>query len=365
MINEPHSNDVLLGRGNSINSHPGNEEFRKRVNNYKIDYVSCPKTEKGKFAVIILKEIQRLDPPGRFLKRSGNKKTWIEVDEKKVIEKIRQALREGAPEILKVVIGEENLDSLPTTAHELRSTTPPPPYSIPNMSTLVTPPPPPPPPQIVIRNEPRLQSNPQETPSQVTYPSRPPLIRFQNNMKSAATPPPPFTENVDGADPVRLDQEGSSLDSSDAKIIVDMLQSVDTAPRSEDIRKVFSAFTKQPQLPVLERPKLAQYASRRESLDLESLMELRRPSLTNGASSMGLSSMSEMLESMNISDLSGMKKSLSVFVEKECGGDMSLDSNEVGKSFKSFMEPSEQSLTLEQAVNMAFYNSDGNMSTLD
>ena len=44
-----------------------------------------------------------MNPPGRFLKQDPKTKLWSDVGEKKALDKTRQALREGAPELLKEI----------------------------------------------------------------------------------------------------------------------------------------------------------------------------------------------------------------------------------------------------------------------
>jgi hypothetical protein len=46
-----------------------------------------------------------MNPPGRFLKQDPHTKLWSDVGEKKALDKTRQALREGAPELLKEIDG--------------------------------------------------------------------------------------------------------------------------------------------------------------------------------------------------------------------------------------------------------------------
>ena len=99
-IKEPHPHDVLSGRGNFVNYHDGNEYFRKLVRKHKLEYVNCPKQQKGKFSKLIVDEIKARNPPGRFLKQSKDSKLWYDIGEKKALDKTRQALREGAPELM-------------------------------------------------------------------------------------------------------------------------------------------------------------------------------------------------------------------------------------------------------------------------
>jgi len=97
-IVSPNDHDVLSGRGNFVNSHFGNINFRSLVTLNKLPYVAADKRQKCLFATKIVDEIKKLDPPGRFLAQDSNTKLWYELGEKKILAKTRQALREGAPE---------------------------------------------------------------------------------------------------------------------------------------------------------------------------------------------------------------------------------------------------------------------------
>lgn len=100
-ITKPHPHDVLSGRGNDINMHPGNQYFRSYVRHLKNEYVMTPKPNKPAFAKLIFKRFVALDPPGRFLKKNGEH--WEDMEEKKAIGKIRQALREDADKVKKEI----------------------------------------------------------------------------------------------------------------------------------------------------------------------------------------------------------------------------------------------------------------------
>jgi hypothetical protein len=134
----PHDHDVLSGRGNFVNYHAGNEFFRALVRKHKVAYVACPKPQKGKFSRMILNEIRCLNPPGRFLKQDSVSKMWYDIGEKKALDKTRQALREGAPEIMKE-IGDDESSENPASSPLSRETTP----KV-TMSHDQAPPPPPP-----------------------------------------------------------------------------------------------------------------------------------------------------------------------------------------------------------------------------
>ncbi len=63
------------------------------------------KNQKAIYSKLIYDEIRSLNPPGRFLKQDPKTKLWSDVGEKKALDKTRQALREGAPELLKEIEG--------------------------------------------------------------------------------------------------------------------------------------------------------------------------------------------------------------------------------------------------------------------
>lgn len=98
-----HNNDVLSGRGVNIAQHPGNERFRALVNTrYDASYcTSFTTSEKRALAEEIVRHIRSLDPPGRFLKRSGRSQSsrglngpWEELSERECVKKALQALRD-------------------------------------------------------------------------------------------------------------------------------------------------------------------------------------------------------------------------------------------------------------------------------
>jgi len=93
----PHDHDVLSGRGNSVNHHPGNEYFRSLVRHHKLAYVRCPKPQKEQFSKLIVSTVRDREPPGRFLKQNTSTKLWYNIGTQKALDKTRQALREGAP----------------------------------------------------------------------------------------------------------------------------------------------------------------------------------------------------------------------------------------------------------------------------
>jgi hypothetical protein len=98
-----HDHDVLSGRGVNIAQHPGNERFRALVQS-RYDENYCQHytvTEKRAVAEDIISHIRSLNPPGRFLKRSGRSSgsrglsgPWEELSAREVVRKTCQALRD-------------------------------------------------------------------------------------------------------------------------------------------------------------------------------------------------------------------------------------------------------------------------------
>ena len=66
---------------------------------YRLEYIVATPEEQKNIAKLILSTIGGLNPSGRFLEMDKASGTWCEIGEEKAIFKIRQALREGAPEL--------------------------------------------------------------------------------------------------------------------------------------------------------------------------------------------------------------------------------------------------------------------------
>ena len=99
-VKDPRPNDVLCGRGGSINSHPGNGRFRQLVEKRKRVYLTARfKREKRLIASSIVSEIRELNPPGRFLQQDKASGLWKDIGDEKARDKTSQALRENAPKI--------------------------------------------------------------------------------------------------------------------------------------------------------------------------------------------------------------------------------------------------------------------------
>ncbi|GKY94437.1 hypothetical protein MPSEU_000409500 [Mayamaea pseudoterrestris] len=100
---QPQPQDVLSGRGGSINSHEGNTRFREWVRVRKNAYTMAKtKEDKAMVAKEVIDLVYSQNPPGRFLHKdpsSAGSGWWFELDKDKILAKTAQALREGAPKI--------------------------------------------------------------------------------------------------------------------------------------------------------------------------------------------------------------------------------------------------------------------------
>lgn len=96
----PNKNDVLCGRGGTINSHHGNEQYRSIVESKKRVYLTARfKREKRLIATSIVDQIRKMNPPGRFLQKDAETQTWFDIGEEKAREKTSQALRENSKDV--------------------------------------------------------------------------------------------------------------------------------------------------------------------------------------------------------------------------------------------------------------------------
>lgn len=91
------SNDVLCGRGGSINAYPGNLQFRTIISKVKDSYrASKSNGDKSKIVERVVQAIRNMDPPGRFLKEHPDgEDCWIEIGDKEAKNKVVQAMRKS------------------------------------------------------------------------------------------------------------------------------------------------------------------------------------------------------------------------------------------------------------------------------
>jgi len=104
----PSQNDVLSGKGKGMQNHHGNRTYRAIIAKWKPKYVQLGKTkDKVDVAYKVLNELKTLKPPAKFLTKLEDSDRWYPQDEAAVISKIKQALRENAPNVRKELHNEE------------------------------------------------------------------------------------------------------------------------------------------------------------------------------------------------------------------------------------------------------------------
>lgn len=89
-------NDVLCGRGKYAQLWHGNIFYRDLIHRNKLEYIIGDAFEKDKIAKSIVKNIRKLNPPGRFLKLKESENTYFDIGDKKACHKVKQSLREGS-----------------------------------------------------------------------------------------------------------------------------------------------------------------------------------------------------------------------------------------------------------------------------
>ncbi|KAL3774020.1 hypothetical protein ACHAW5_011372 [Stephanodiscus triporus] len=109
IITVPRDRDVLNGRGQGVQRHPGNVKYRKLVYVNKVFYAKCPRSDKIKISKGIVDAVRALG--GRFLELDERNGIYHDIGDKKAAEKTSQALREGQTEIRKQVYMDERKDS--------------------------------------------------------------------------------------------------------------------------------------------------------------------------------------------------------------------------------------------------------------
>jgi hypothetical protein len=112
-ITEVNDNDIICGRRGIALKHPGNLAYRKIVGLNKELYATCQKNEKLRVSKSIVAAMREVG--GRFLEREDGKTSlqhnevdadglpvvWIDIGDKRAVEKTSQALREGQPKLLR------------------------------------------------------------------------------------------------------------------------------------------------------------------------------------------------------------------------------------------------------------------------
>lgn len=105
LIASPTYRDVLNGRGQGVQRHPGNVKYRALVYVNKGLYAKCPRNDKIKISKGIVAAVREVG--GRFLEMDDRTSLYYDIGDKKATEKTSQALREGQTQIRKNIYRDE------------------------------------------------------------------------------------------------------------------------------------------------------------------------------------------------------------------------------------------------------------------
>ncbi len=92
VITSINPNDVLSGRGGSINSHSGNVQFRRLLKERLLR--NDIKYQRRKEAFDVVRYIRQMDPPGRFLKEDRGCDGWHEIGDVSALRKAQRGMRD-------------------------------------------------------------------------------------------------------------------------------------------------------------------------------------------------------------------------------------------------------------------------------
>lgn len=96
LVNIITPSDVLCGRGKKIQNHEGNFHFRMLLQKYK-DYYhaeSMSNAQKASIVSEVLAEVQRLNPPGRFLEVDMKSELWMDIGRIRSARKVKRGFRD-------------------------------------------------------------------------------------------------------------------------------------------------------------------------------------------------------------------------------------------------------------------------------
>ena len=183
-------NDVLCGRGNSVNKHIGNVRFRELIAANQEDYPTLTKKEKmNRAGEIVNLILHHTDPPGRFVARDTDTGLWHDIGMPRSLEKVSQALRD------KILVAADNVAA--TSSHHVER--------VAGTSDGN---------EVVDDIEVTAAAEPLDGSSMVSF-SRATTITVNNHRNSKSLPPPILVpehlRNVYKKEPIRLDVPSKSL----------------------------------------------------------------------------------------------------------------------------------------------------------
>ncbi|CAJ1952284.1 unnamed protein product [Cylindrotheca closterium] len=90
-VDKASQQDVIFGRGKSLQDHPGNQRMRQITNKYNNLYRTLPKSQKRDLVETVYKEI--VNNGARFLTKAPNTTHYLLVDVEVALQKISNSLR--------------------------------------------------------------------------------------------------------------------------------------------------------------------------------------------------------------------------------------------------------------------------------
>mmetsp|Transcript_35506 Transcript_35506/g.63992 ORF Transcript_35506/g.63992 Transcript_35506/m.63992 type:complete len:181 (-) Transcript_35506:111-653(-) len=96
-VTSPTYFDVINGRGQGVQHHPGNIKYRTLVFSNKGLYAKCPRSDKAKIAKGIVAAVRELG--GRFFELDKQSGTYHDIGDERAWAKTSQALREDQTKI--------------------------------------------------------------------------------------------------------------------------------------------------------------------------------------------------------------------------------------------------------------------------
>lgn len=90
LVDSPHHNDVLMGRGGKNNLHSGNERLREFARRRCEDYRRATKKIKSDISRELVRLMRELDPPARYVAKYVRVMAWLSLDTNKTHSKISQ-----------------------------------------------------------------------------------------------------------------------------------------------------------------------------------------------------------------------------------------------------------------------------------
>ena len=114
----PTNEDVINGRGQGVQRHPGNEKYRKLVHIMRIAYAKSKNSDKSRISKSIVMAFRQTG--GRFLELDERTGIYYDIGDKKACAKTSQALREGLKKIRQMIQRDYN-GSIPMKSISLQA----------------------------------------------------------------------------------------------------------------------------------------------------------------------------------------------------------------------------------------------------